>query len=64
MRVNSYKLTQEVGELKLVSASKIGNIAAPLLVVDNETIEHASFTSSFESLSVYHILKQQIFAKN
>ena len=64
MRVNSYKLVQEVGELKIVSASKIGNIAAPLLVVEKETINQQSFTSSFESLSVYHILKQQIFAKN
>ena len=64
MRVNSYKLLHEVSELKLVSTSKIGNIAAPLLVVEKETINHQSFTSSFQDFSVYHILKQQLFGIN
>ncbi|WP_320110352.1 hypothetical protein [Draconibacterium orientale] len=64
MKSNALKLTQEVRELKIVSASEISEISTPLFELSKETISPKSFTSSFQDFSVYHILKQQLFGIN
>jgi hypothetical protein len=64
MKSNALKLTQEVRELKIVSASEISEISTPLFELSKETISPKNFTSSFQDFSVYHILKQQLFGIN